>query len=146
MQCSWQTFSGAPLGVLSVLCPSRAHSCLRLCWRFWLLYFLLRITLFGWFPMLVGLPFYWFPNCFLNKCENSYCCFWINDRYVLEGFTVDENGHCREYVYPEIPEKYLSAGERKGALSPKSTRGKAVKRSSIPWVKSWGINGDFSGL
>ena len=43
----------------------------------------------------------------VKKCENVYCCFWENDRCVLEGITVDEYGHCREYVYPEIPKEYF---------------------------------------
>ncbi|MCI9274365.1 MAG: hypothetical protein HFE39_10510 [Clostridiales bacterium] len=41
----------------------------------------------------------------VKKCDNIYCSFWEKDRCLLEGITVDEYGHCQEYVYPDIPEE-----------------------------------------
>ena len=40
-------------------------------------------------------------------CQNNYCSYWENGKCLLDSITVDENGMCIEFVYPEFPQEYL---------------------------------------
>ena len=47
------------------------------------------------------------------KCENNFCIYQYEDKFILNEVSIDSLGMCAECIYPDIDEKILNEAKLK---------------------------------